>query len=139
MNQKIIRASVGIVVLLALGMLVRNWWTDYRVAAERRGVTPRETTATPDATATPGARKGEDSKAQPKTPAKSGDATVLVLIDGLNFRSAPKDDAEPIRGLDKGERLDLLGAREGWYQVRDSDGQSGWVSNNPSYTKTERR
>lgn len=137
MNQKIIRAVAGILVLVVLGVLVRNWWTDYRVAAERRAVAPTDTTRTPDATASPGAQKGEGTKSKTKSTAKQ--ATVVVLIDGLNFRSAPKDDADPIRGLDKGERLELLGSREGWYQVRDSDGQAGWVSNNPSYTKTERR
>lgn len=138
MSQKLVRAAVGVVALLLLVFLVGGWLSDYRRAAEQQRVAPRPDNRTREQTATPSDAGGEEATA-PAAKKDAGDATVVILIDGLNFRPEPDEDASPIRGLDKGERLDLLSTRKGWYEVRDEDGERGWVSSNPSYTKTERR
>lgn len=137
--DRLVRAGVGLAVLLVLALTVRGWWSDYREAAEQNGRASAETSASAEPTDSPTAAEGEEQPTTPSAEPAATVETVIVLIDGLNFRSAPRDDATPMRGLDKGERLRLLGERDGWYEVRDSDGQTGWVSANPSYTKTERR
>lgn len=134
-GAKALKAAAGIAVLLVLALTVRGWWGDYRQGVRTTRDAP-ETTASVEATS-PIDAEGEGDSGETAEPAP--DNTVVVLIDGLNFRSAPKDDAKPLRGLDKGERLELLGERDGWYEVRDEDGATGWVSSNPSYTKTDRR
>lgn len=139
MSQKVVRAAVGVAVLLVLALVVGGWWSDYRRAADQRRVAPRHEDRATESTAAPSTGEGEGSTPSAGQAEEKESASVVVLIDGLNFRPEPDEDAEPIRGLDKGERLDLVGTKKGWYEVRDEDGEQGWVSSNPSYTKTERR
>lgn len=139
---KVARGAVGVVLLLALALIVRGWWSDYRVA--ERAAAARDNRPSTEATSTPPTVEGEgdnpdQSSDVPVSSTAAPDDMLTVLIDGLNFRSAPKDDAQAIRGLDKGEKLDLLGERDGWYEVRDTEGATGWVSSNSNYVKTGRR
>lgn len=145
-GSAVVRAAVGLVVLLTLIFMVRGWFADYREAVERaRG---RDNGQSQEETSAPSEDDGEGEDAAPSEDAAApedeaettpADNTVVVLIDGLNFRSAPEGSARSLRGLDKGEELELLSQRDGWYEVEDGDGVKGWVSTNPSYTKTERR
>ena len=137
-----IKAIVGGAVLLLLLVTVVRWYGDYRISSTEKVL--EETTSTPggeDATSgNPEASTGED-----QTPADtSGDKatpvetkTVVVLTDGLNFRKEPKKGSEVIRGLDKGEKLVVVKTQDAWYQVKDSEGVSGWISASPSYTKLQ--
>ena len=108
-TKRLVRSLVGIIVMVILLIVVNNWWGDYKDAASRLPDAPA--TSTVDATNTAPAT-GSPSVAK---------KTVLVLIDGLNFRKKPETGSATIRGLKKGEKLTLVKAQEDWYQFRDSD------------------
>ncbi len=128
----VIKGVAALVVLVILIVVVWNWYGDYRDAQQ---VTPGETTGTATATVPP-AGKGT-SVAPASNKAVPGVSTVVVLIDGLNFRAEPAADAKALRGLDKGEKLKLLATKETWYQVQASNGKVGWISSNPNYSRIE--
>jgi len=62
---------------------------------------------------------------------------VTVLIEGLNFRTAPSSASQRIGRLSAGAELTYLGTENGWYRVRDSEGREGYVSANEEYTKVQ--
>jgi hypothetical protein len=129
---RVARAVFGVVVLIGLVFLVNSWWGDYRRGDPPAVVT--ETTATPDGAAEAPAESGEESADE--QPAASG-ATVLVLIEGLNFRKEPSREGELIRGLSRGTRLEHLGTADGWHHVRDDAGVEGYVSASEQYTEVQ--
>lgn len=140
--SRVARAAAGVALLLVLALVVRGFWSDFRAA--ERAASARTPRVSADASSTPSTSEGEgqgtvEETTAPVAPAATSDDMLTVLIDGLNFRTAPKDDARALRGLDKGEKLDLLSERGGWYEVRDTHGATGWVSSNPNYVKTGRR
>ncbi|MDZ4169434.1 MAG: SH3 domain-containing protein [Coriobacteriia bacterium] len=144
MSAETLKYAKGIaaaVVLLVLVLTVRGWWSEYRDASSQ-AAQAGSGAASVDTTAPPPAQEGEDeagdeAKPKPTTKPEAAAGTVVVLIDGLNFRTKPEADATPIRGLRKGEKLTLLSKRSGWYEVRSSDGSKGWVSSNPNYTEAK--
>ncbi len=147
LSNNVVRGAVAVAVLVVLVFIVMGWWREYRAANE--GAVPAEAVnESVESTPTDGAGgeepEGGSGEAEPSDteappPAAEPDNTVIVLIDGLNFRAAPDSTARAIRGLDKGEKLRLLGTQDGWHEVEDDDGTTGWVSSNPNYTETERR
>lgn len=139
LTGKLTRAAAGVLVLFVLLLMVSNWWGDYRSASGGDDGEPaaNESTATPDATGTPSPESnGEGSGETSPADAPAG-KTVVVLVDGLNFRTTASRDGELIRGLDADERLTLLGEESGWLKVRDSAGVEGFVSASSQYTRTE--
>lgn len=138
-----VRGAAGLVVLIALLLVVRGWWQEYRTAVEQQRRGPGQERARDESPTAGGEATGEGRGERPAPEAPAAPTRVrtevVVLIDGLNFRTDPSRTARAIRGLDRGERLLLIGERGGWYQVRDRDGTEGWVSANPTYTRTERR
>jgi len=136
--MKWIRAAAALVVLATLVITVRGWWTQYKTAPPATG----GVTATSEATATPGA--AEPVEAPPQEPAPPEEApaeeqVLEVLTDGLNFRVDPDATAKAIRGLQKGETVTVLNKNGGWYQVRTEQGDTGWITDNPSYTRTKKK
>ncbi|MFU8890182.1 MAG: SH3 domain-containing protein [Anaerosomatales bacterium] len=130
---RIARAALGVVVLLALVFLVNTWWGDFR-----RGEPPAvvgETTTTPGGDAETPEEPADDADGE--EPAAS-EATVVVLIEGLNFRREPSREGELIRGLSRGTRLEYLETNDGWHHVRDDDGVEGYVSASEQYTEVQR-
>ena len=141
--------TVGAVLLLVV-VLVRTITivSDYR-GADGAGAEDASATATGtvEATEAPGGAEGsgdeqetrdEDGDAETGEVAAPGEAqAVVVLIPGLNFRTEPKSNSEVMRTLSEGTRLTLLGEQNGWYQVRDDDGVTGWVSSSPQYVTVE--
>lgn len=119
-NAKIIRGVIGLVVVLGLLVVVNNWYHQYKSAPRADA---RVTTATVAATAT-------------ATPANS--QVVLVLIDGLNFRSKPDATGTSLRGLKKGEKLVVVGKTGTWLHVQDPSGAVGWVVYNPQYLRVSK-
>ncbi len=78
---------------------VNGWWTDYKKAAPsraRRSTHQRLSNATATA-----------------APADTG-KTVIVLVDGLNFRENPDATGVSIRGLKKGETFILVSQSGSW-------------------------
>ena len=111
------------VVVVAIFFVVLNWWGDFQSA---KSVTPAAVTTSTVSSAATGT--SSSSKA-----AKS--STVLVMIDGLNFRVSPAADAKTIRGLSKGDKLTFVAKKGTWYQVRDAKGTVGWVTADSQYTR----
>lgn len=116
---KVARALAGLAVLLILVVTVNGWWADYKKSALSRSSV--EASATVDATNT-------------AAPTDTG-KTVLVLVDGLNFRKDPDATGATIRGLKKGEKFILVAESGSWLQIKDASGRTGWVNNNPQYIR----
>jgi hypothetical protein len=132
---RIARAVLGVFVLVGLVFLVNSWWGDYRRGDSPAVVT--ETTATPDGATDAPAESGEESAEESaEEPATSG-GTVIVLIEGLNFRREPSREGELIRGLSRGTRLEHLGTADAWHHVRDDAGVEGYVSASEQYTEVQ--
>lgn len=131
---RIARGVFGVVVLILLVVLVNGWWGEYR-----RGDAPvapeAESTATPEAEAEEPASEAEGEPAE--EPSEPSAQTVVVLIEGLNFRKEPSREGELIRGLGRGTRLEYVEKIDGWYRVRDESGVEGYVSASPQYTELQ--
>jgi SH3-like domain-containing protein len=122
-TRKVVRAVVGLIVLLILFFVVNGWWSDYRKAATKRG------SAEPTATV---------AAAQTAPPAATG-PSVVILVEGLNFRVQPDATGASIRGLKKGEKFILVSKTGSWLQLEDQSGAVGWVNNNPQYVRIEKK
>lgn len=119
-SGKIVRGVIGVIVVVTLLIVVNNWWRAYRHASP--STSSSVTTQTPTATST--------------APASTASRqTVLVIIEGLNFRSKPDATGTSIRGLKKGEHLVIVGKTGTWLQLQDANGTVGWVHDNPQYLK----
>lgn len=123
-TARLIKGTLGVIVVVVLLITVSNWWGDYRREAAREPETVA--TGTVESSKTSGAGSGAS-------------ATVVVLIDGLNFRKKPAADAATIRGLKKGEKLILVSTEADWYQVKDSKGAVGYVAAKPQYVRVEQK
>ena len=121
-TSKVMRAIAGVIVLLILLVVVNGWWSDYKKATPKKR--SAETTATARATPTAAAATGP---------------TVIILVDGLNFREQPDATGANIRGLKKGETFILVSKTGSWLQLQDASGQIGWVNNNPQYVRIEKK
>lgn len=123
----VLRGIVGVVVVVMLLLVVNGWWREYKEASTLRSAgEPVQN----------GSGTGEEGGGS--TPA-SGDEVVVVLVDGLNLRSKPEADAKAVRSLKKGERLTLIKTEGAWYLVKTAEGDEGWTSTNPSYSKIEKK
>jgi len=139
----LLKPVIAIIVLFVVLMLVLSYWGEYRSTGDAQG--QGETTGTVDATGTAGAEAGDEPTQSGE--GESGDSsvpdtteslgTVVVLIDGLNFRTGPSREADLIQGLDRGTQLTHLGTEDGWYKVRTNDGTEGYVSASPQYTQLQ--
>jgi ABC-type lipoprotein release transport system permease subunit len=129
---RIARGVLGVIVLIIIVVVVNGWWGEYR-----RGDAPvpsAEATSTPEPAPEEPAAEGEEPAAE--TPEASG-ATVIVLIEGLNFRKEPSREGELIRGLTRGTRLEHIETVDAWYRVKDESGVEGYVSSSPQYTELQ--
>jgi tetratricopeptide (TPR) repeat protein len=55
-------------------------------------------------------------------------ATAVVIADNATARSGPFDDAQSAFTLRDGAELSVLDRRDGWVQVTNGAGKSGWLS-----------
>lgn len=88
-----------------------------------------ETSASADSTQVP--------EEEPVVGEAAEGGTVVVLIEGLNLREGPDTGTTVIKRLALDARLTLLEEQPGWYRVRDSAGDEGWVAAGGKYTKLE--
>ena len=122
----VLKAIAGLLVLFLLLYTVSNWWQDYR----------SETAKPPSSE---GSAVGEGSGEPSQSPATdNAGATVVVLVDGLNLRQEPSETAKALEGLDKGQKVVVIKQEGEWYQVKTSEGKTGWISSNPSYSRLEK-
>lgn len=119
-----------LVVWIALG-IYGNYRQD--VSEQGRARSTEETTSS-DATAAadPSGEVAEPADGEGSAPVEP---TVIVLIDGLNLRTKPQTSAAVVKKLEKDARLSLLETVDGWYHVRDSVGDEGFVAAGGQYTK----
>jgi uncharacterized protein YgiM (DUF1202 family) len=116
---------------------------DYQDRVSGRDEASQETTGSVEATEAAGGAEGaaDEQGSGDEQPDESSDESasptryVVVKIAGLNFRTAPESDSEVMRTLPEGTRLVLLGQQNGWYQVRDDDDVTGWVSSSSQYVE----
>lgn len=138
-----IRRVVAVVVLVLVVIRVLTILADYQSARVSEDATgSSETSSSVDATETSGGAEGaadeqNQGAGDAEADSESGTRYVVVVIPGLNFREEPKSNADVIRTLPEGTRLTLLGEQNGWYQVRDEDGVTGWVSSDAQYVKID--
>ena len=114
-RSKVIRGLLGIAVIGLILVMLNGWWSEYRVAAKSAGSVSATSSPLPATAVTP--------------------VKATVLIDGLNLRQSPQVTAVSIRGLKKGQTVVVLNTSGSWMQVRDADGTTGWVTDNPQYIK----
>ena len=121
---KVVRALIGLAVVLVLLFTVRAWYGDYQAAARKASkVSSSSTSRTVDATAV--------------VPVQG--QRVAILVDGLSLRSTPETSTKVIRPLKKGEQLLLVGVTQSnWLQLRDATGKLGFVINNVSAVKVQK-
>lgn len=55
-------------------------------------------------------------------------ATAVVIADNVTARSGPFDDAQSAFTARDGAELSVMDRREGWVQVANGAGKSGWLS-----------
>ena len=126
----VFRPALAIGLLVIIVIVVMSFFGGYRTNGDEP-VT--ETIQSEDATETP-EPEAEESDQEEAAPEESTGATVIVLIEGLNFRKEPSRSGELIRGLDEGVSLKHVETADGWYKVEDSDGTVGYVSASSQYT-----
>jgi len=134
--MKWVRAAVAVVVLVSLALIVRGWWRQYKSAPRPS----QDTTQTAEPIAPTDTQGEEAPAAAPEAGDTAAAPTVLVVrTDGLNFRVKPDSTSEAIRGLEKGETLTVVTKDGDWYQVKTAKGETGWITDNPSYTSVQKQ
>jgi len=133
-GSRALKALAALILLVVVVFFVFNWYGDYR-AAKDGPTTPASTDATGSAGATGTAPAGSNPGTATGTKPVG---TVLVLIEGLNFRAEPNKDSKLIRGLKKGESLTLVRTEADWHLVSDAQGVQGWISASPQYTEIKK-
>jgi SH3-like domain-containing protein len=53
---------------------------------------------------------------------------VVVKVYKANVRKGPGTDYPVVFTAEKGTPFEVIGTENGWYRIRHSDGDSGWVS-----------
>ena len=79
------------------------------------------------------------SKPATRTPTKAPAAggTIVVLVDGVNFREQPSGSARIINALRGGTKLTFIEEQGSWYHASTSDGVSGWLTSSSQYVKRQ--
>ena len=116
---KLVKAVLGIAVVLIVASVVYNWYGDYKSASHSASGTT--TTRTVDASASQIAT------------GSAGTTYGIIRIDGVNFRANPASNAKLIYGLKKGDKVVVLAKEGQWYKVKDGKGKTGWVTASTDY------
>jgi len=69
-------------------------------------------------------------------PARSG-KTIVVLIDGVNFRQRPSGSSRVLSALRKGAKLAFIEQQGAWFHASDADGVRGWLTSSSQYVKRQ--
>jgi uncharacterized protein YgiM (DUF1202 family) len=142
--RKWARIIVGVIIAVIVFSIFMNIVGDYRTAKQAQKRTEDVSTPAtgpassvtqtgrpplnpPSTTSSPSSGKG--------APVASKTKVVLVVVDGVNLRNGPTTTADIIRALKKNERLAYYATKNGYYQVGDKSGPTGWVSSNKDYTR----
>lgn len=132
MGMRVLKGLVGLVLLAIVLYVASGYLREYRSASAKGAGLSSESTVTAGSPSDDGEGSGDVSSVP------TGDH-LIVTIEGLNLREKPDRTATSLQGLEEGARLAVLGKQGDWYQVQAADGAHGWVTDNPSYTKLEKR
>ena len=97
------------------------------------------------------ARNSPNSSAvQPASPSKSASAsatptskptptgkTIVVLVDGVNFRQRPSGSSGIITTLTKGAKLTLIEQEGDWFHASTDSGVRGWLTSSSQYVERQ--
>lgn len=131
-GAKVLKALAGVIVLAALILAVRGYIREYR-DAPRTGSVDATQTSEPTDTESPADTPDQTDEAGADTNAP--EERLEVTIDGLNLRAGPDSTADPIRGLKRGEIVTVQSKTGDWYQVTTEEDETGFITDNPGYTK----
>lgn len=134
---RIVRALVGIAVVVALGILV-----DQRLDQYRESRSADKSGPSADSTSSPAPAGGEGGVVGTQTAAPVSPQTkpvVVILTTSLHLRAKPSSASQSLDRLRKGARVDLLESQKGWHHVRTAEGVTGWVSSDRELTTVEGR
>ena len=121
---KVLRAVVGIVVVVVLFMTVNSWYGQYKLASKRAQVL-----ASKPATNTVRGHRHDSRKR-----VEAGDSRRRC-----SDAFAAATSTKTVRALKKGELLVVIGvAPANWLQVRDARGKVGFVLHNPALTRVQK-
>jgi hypothetical protein len=122
---KIVRALVGVAVIVVLLITVNGYYGEYKNAAKATKTASTEASGSVDST---------------QVVAVVGGKTVAVLVDGVVLHTTPAANGPAVRSLKKGEQLILMGTTvSGWLQLRDSkNGKMGYVANNTANIQVQK-
>jgi SH3-like domain-containing protein len=111
---------------IALGALLYVVWgatTDFRALKAAEPSTPARTaTSTIETTSTP----------------VSG-MTGTAKVQGVHVREVPEADGTVLADLAKDATFEVLAKREGWYRIKDTTGNMGWVTSDSSFVAVEQK
>lgn len=122
---KIVRALVGVLVIVVLLVTVNGWYREYKAAEKVAQLKSAEASGSVDSTLV--------------VPVAGG-KKVKVLVDGLVLRSVATTSGKTVRKLKKSEQLILVGTTDtGWLQLRDAaNGQIGYVANDTAKLQVQK-
>ncbi len=61
--------------------------------------------------------------------ALTGKTGIITPSDGANLRTGPgSKEYDIIKALEKDTKVEILGTKDGWYEVKLSDATKGWIS-----------
>jgi uncharacterized protein YgiM (DUF1202 family) len=116
-----VRLARWILPWLALALFVNYLWgitADFRKGLTASRTPAAVSTQTVDATSTP----------------VSG-MTGTVIAAGSHLRDYPASGGAVIKDLAKGVTFDVLEKRGSWYRIKDSTGNTGWVTADKKYVE----
>jgi uncharacterized protein YgiM (DUF1202 family) len=142
---KWIRAAIAVALLLIVVIRVNSIYSGYREAAEERQqlesaeTSPSvESTASGEATQTAADAQAEESAEESAEEESSGSSRVVIVVqNGLNFRSDAALTSTVLDTLARNTQLELIAEENGWYKVKAPDGTVGYVSASPQYVRVQ--
>ena len=128
--------TAGALVLLAIVLVsLVVIFVDYRARVVRDTPAPRAKKTV--VTAAKPSKPASSSVAATATAKPVGGGTLVILIDGVNFRQQPSGSARILRTLNKGTKLTFIEQSGSWYHGATPDGVRGWLTNSSQYVKRQ--
>ena len=106
-----------------------------RADALRTGRPPRRAVVVTPGPAGPAKPATTQPDAAPAPAPAAKAPTVVVVLDGVNFRESPSNGSTVISALKQGATLTWLATEGRWYKARDPQGRMGYISANPTLTQ----
>lgn len=86
-----------------------------------------DTTETSASTTNDTTSENSTNNSNNTTSVKELNKTGYVKVEGLTVRKGPSTSTEAINGLSKNDKVDIIGEKDGWYQIK-LKGEVGYVS-----------